>query len=550
MAKTGFWLKGATGKLAGTTMYKDPTTGETVMREIVKPSNPKTEKQLIQRIIMHTIGSAYSLMKEICDHSFEGKKAGRETMSYFMQQNIQFCRQKVAEMVEQGLGYDEIYNFMRLGVKGFCQNQYQLSMGSLPQVDVTTYRVPVSAVESQMRGCVPVITANTYQDVIEVLGLQRGDQLTFLTITQTRVDRVAFQFARVILDPTDPETHLALPLSTEFVTMDGAINAPSVRNEGDFNFILNENGLIFKPNKQLIQGTGSIGSCAVIVSRKVGDQWNRSTAYLTYDENYTSYGESLQECIDAAAEGVQNPLYAPNELYLNNAGTGGAATAGGSEEGGEGVTQAVVQSCLIDNNSAIRGTKKVVTKPNGTTFPVAIVVDGTVANGDGKTVTIVKVSDSSVLASDVVADGEFAINANAAKDTDYAVKLDGAATGFTFRIEEAAEQGGGGGGADTPAILTASFAGVPLSAGVPGESSSDAGTVAGTTEYANGQFISVVDAADDSEIASNPISGNAFSVSVNGLQEGHSYRIYIVDEENQKLTSIIWGWNTISADED
>ena len=38
MAKTGFWLRGAKGKLAGTTLYKDPTTGETIMREIVTPS--------------------------------------------------------------------------------------------------------------------------------------------------------------------------------------------------------------------------------------------------------------------------------------------------------------------------------------------------------------------------------------------------------------------------------------------------------------------------------------------------------------------------------
>lgn len=36
MAKVGFWLKGANGKLAGATVYQ--SNGETIMREVVKPT--------------------------------------------------------------------------------------------------------------------------------------------------------------------------------------------------------------------------------------------------------------------------------------------------------------------------------------------------------------------------------------------------------------------------------------------------------------------------------------------------------------------------------
>ena len=161
--------------------------------------------------------------------------------------------------------------------------------------------------------------------------------------------------------------------------------------------------------------------------------------------------------------------------------------------------------------------------------------------------TIVKVSDNSVLASGVVADGEFVVNANAAKDTDYAVKLDGAATGFTFRIEEAAAQGGGS--ADSPAILTAAYADTSLSAGSMASSTSLSGTVSGTTQNANGNYLPVRDADNDTEVASAPITNNAFSVSVSALQEGHNYRLYIVDEEDEKLTNIVWGW-TIGEDDD
>ena len=68
MSKVGFWLKGSTGKLAGTTLYKG-ANGETIQREIVSPSNPKTMAQNIQRIVMSTVGAAYSVMKAICDNS-------------------------------------------------------------------------------------------------------------------------------------------------------------------------------------------------------------------------------------------------------------------------------------------------------------------------------------------------------------------------------------------------------------------------------------------------------------------------------------------------
>ena len=134
MAKTGFWLKGANGKLAGATIYQQ--NGETVMREVVSPTNPKTEKQIIQRIIMHTVMQAYSKMKEICDHSFEDLKQGQPTMSYFMSQNVGFCREKVSQMQQQGIDFINMYNFVPLGLKGFTPNQYQVSIyqGVRPRV--------------------------------------------------------------------------------------------------------------------------------------------------------------------------------------------------------------------------------------------------------------------------------------------------------------------------------------------------------------------------------------------------------------------------------
>ena len=323
--KVGFWLKGATGKLAGTTLYKDSSTGETVAREVVTPANPKTDKQLIQRVVMHTVASSFAKMKEIVDHSFEGFKKGRDTQSYYYQQNIMWLRQRISQQLQvAGATLEDVYGFLPLKEKGFVVNEYQVSMGSLPRVQ---------AKWGDQDGVVAAITENTYQAVINALNLQRGDQLTFLVLYEQGYNNMGFRFARVILDPTNADGTSAA-LSSAFLT-DGAINLPSVRNEGSLTYSIDSTGLHFN------FGEESIYAVAVIVSREAGDgKWLRSTEYLAVEG---VEGANLQMCIDAAKAGTTTAINMPNAVYLNNAGVnstaatteggGGLPGGGGSESG-------------------------------------------------------------------------------------------------------------------------------------------------------------------------------------------------------------------------
>lgn len=398
MAKVGsLYLKGAKGKLAGATLYQ--SNGQTIIRDVVTPTNPKTEKQIIQRVIMHTVGQAYSVMSEICDHSFEGKKKGQECMSYFMQQNIAFARQQIATMQQAGTLFSNMYNFLPLGVKGFTPNQYQVAMGSLPQV------TPVITTEDTGAGYVQGVGANTYAAVISALGLQRGDQLTFLVIDRPQpgnLQSVRFSFARVILDPTNADFSQA-PLSSAFVGENGAINLPSVRNEGNFTFAIDSTGLRFAART-----TSAVVACAVIVSRQNGDKWMRSTSYLTYPATEET---SLQECIDAAERGVANEIYASNELYLNNAGEGGGNAAAAGEDSGSTPTPGVptVASATIEGASIINGSTRTVTKPNGTTFPVTGALVVNTQNAEGQFVSV-KNGTTEITSSVVPANGVVTIS--------------------------------------------------------------------------------------------------------------------------------------------
>lgn len=97
MAKAGFWLRGARGKLAGASAQKGQNG--TILREIVTPRNPKTDKQTYQRAIMATVMKAYSAGKEIFDHAFQGVEKGQKSQQYFIARNATLLRSNIAQEI-------------------------------------------------------------------------------------------------------------------------------------------------------------------------------------------------------------------------------------------------------------------------------------------------------------------------------------------------------------------------------------------------------------------------------------------------------------------
>lgn len=307
MAKTGFWLNGAKGKVAGTTIYQ--SNGETVMRVINRSvKNPRTTAQLIQRIITKTVAKQYSAMKEIVDHSFEGVTAGAKTMAMFRSVNNNLIRERIAAAQQAGDKFDEIFNFIPLKTNKFIPAPVQLSEGILPQVVVTS----AADIASCQLG-----TVNTYQGVLNYLGLERGDQLTFVTVEKNN-GNYQFNFCRVILDPRESDGSAA-PLSTAFIGENNNVVKPSFRNEGSFaNLSFRETGTV----GFAIKYDFGVVAAAVIVSRKVNNDWLRSKAMLVVNTQGLEDDDiSLQEALDLAIQGTE--IYTDSQRYLNNAGVGG-----------------------------------------------------------------------------------------------------------------------------------------------------------------------------------------------------------------------------------
>lgn len=289
------------------------SNGQQVVRskaETIK--NPKTLKQTIQRILLNTASQAYSTCQPLADHSFEGKKAGQESMNAFMSKNLEYLRTRVAEVVDGGGDMSDIFNFAPIGMSGIFPGAWILSKGSLPKVDVTL--VPYTEIGSSKAKM--ALAANTYGDLIAQYGLQRGDQLTFVTLeAPIASDNVYFKYARVILDPRNTDG-TAAPLTSAFID-NNAINLPNSKNDGNFGVLAFED-----TNVKFSMTTGDVICAAIIVSREGNSGWKRSDAQFVVQEailgDYNAY--SLDGAI-TNSKGVT--IDVTNDLYLNNAGQGG-----------------------------------------------------------------------------------------------------------------------------------------------------------------------------------------------------------------------------------
>lgn len=311
MSKGNMLLGHARGKVGDLVFSR--SNGEQVVRAraaIVK--NPRTEKQMIQRILLATIGQAYSRMSAITDHSFEGVSKGQPSMSAFMGENLKALRAKVVEYSNDPTKtLAECRAFTPLGTNIFASNEYVIAKGTLPVVAVNvrnnSTQADVSAFESVAQ------QELSYQMVVDKLGLQRGDQLTFIAVHGATAQSATFHYARVILDPVNQDGSPA-DMSVSFLGSN-LINLPNPRNEGTFAVIQqNESyGLFFA-----LKPTTTMRMAAVIVSRRgANGVWQRSTTALALNQQAVAGELSMYEALSRV---TGDELGVGSEIYLNNAG--------------------------------------------------------------------------------------------------------------------------------------------------------------------------------------------------------------------------------------
>lgn len=167
----------------------------------------------------------------------------------------------------------------------------------------------------------------SYQQAIDALGLQQGDQLTFLFAyvddTGDDASMIDFRYARLILDPSDGVLTKPIFTPSSQGGTDYIINAANAnaRNEGEIH--INATGLV-AGNKSADEYTAGSSRClagfAVIASRLNGGVWQRSRAQLvirpntgtgatTNDHETATLGDAIYSFLTSAS----------SSLYLNQA---------------------------------------------------------------------------------------------------------------------------------------------------------------------------------------------------------------------------------------
>lgn len=303
MSKGNMLLGHARGKV-GSLVFSRQNGQQIVRSKADTVKNPRSQAQMIQRIILNTVAQAYSAMKNICNHSFEGVPVGEKSQAYFMKRNLDKVREMVATRIKAGDPLYEIVAFTELGANYFAPNNYEISRGTLPVIAVK------SVEEAAFMGF--DLPENSYQSIIDHYGLQRGDQLTFVVVDGRTVEDQRFNYARVILDPRDSQGH-ELPLATAFIA-DGKINMPSPRNEGEIKTLTFADGTV---NFQFFGEF--LSDAAIIVSRKEENgNWQRSNATLVANTEEVVGWCDLEFALEAA-QGAE--MGTKSRRYLNNAGT-------------------------------------------------------------------------------------------------------------------------------------------------------------------------------------------------------------------------------------
>lgn len=291
MSKGNLFMGNASGKLADVVLYRN--AGAQVARLRVRnPKNPRSEQQLIQRVIQSTTSKAYSVLQAICNHAFEGKQSRTANQSEFMRLNVARDRYRVNVAP---MGWRSLSNFNSRDLVEPLANNYIVASGSLPEMqfsgDGQAFTIGAGS---------GLTSTDTYQQVCDKLGLQAGDQITIINVEVGDNGEMSnLNAARIILEPNDGD------MSSVFLGTGGAINKPNDKNQGGFTVAIADGALG-------IELTKSGGAGTIIISRYAEGKWLRSTARM-FVASTISNPPTLGAAVDSWKTAVSS------DKYLNQA---------------------------------------------------------------------------------------------------------------------------------------------------------------------------------------------------------------------------------------
>lgn len=163
--------------------------GKQVTKDRVESvKNPRTPAQMNQRMLMKTVGAAYSAMREIVDHSFQGYSYGMQNMSHFLSVNAEKLRGWLDNPAKEPV-------FVVYGQNYLTANPWRISEGTASHILVTpTAAIATSSMAVTLSDDVTGdFTANKFFDM---LGIKVGELCTICIIYADYNAEAHFAFIR------------------------------------------------------------------------------------------------------------------------------------------------------------------------------------------------------------------------------------------------------------------------------------------------------------------------------------------------------------------
>lgn len=246
---------------------------------VTEVKNPRTIMQMNQRCLIKTISLAYSCMKSIVDHSFEGYTYGSQSMRRFS--SVNFPLVKAASYAAQS-----VFGFASYKDSTPNMGQFKISEGSLSAPQENAF--VVSFADNKMTLAVASEATNVEQ-LISALGVTKGDIVTTCALVQDKDMNARFVWVRLIIPaaaaaltdvlvesnaPTSVTAQNGISVAVQF-TSDAGINAESAALYG------------------------------VIRSQKATSGYKRSTAFLRAKVGEPIYRDSFKDAIATFPKGTE-----------------------------------------------------------------------------------------------------------------------------------------------------------------------------------------------------------------------------------------------------
>lgn len=282
--------------------------------------NPRSKAQMEQRCILKTAALAYSTLKSIVDHSFEGTTYGAASQRKFMQLNTAIVRDNAHDG-------KSLIGFASYKDSTPNMGQFIISQGTLAPIPagVISLSFAASALAINYNGGVASTAA-----LANALGVNLGDIVTICALVQNSDKNAIFVWLRMIL-PSD----------------DVAVNADNVKFESNKRFSVSFDGnvvasILFDAVDKVTSNSAAL--YGVVRSQKSDAGYKRSNTTLNLSVGTVVYDAKWSPAV---------LTYPQGESYILNGGDQGSApSAGGVTPTPDPVEPATKYAVTINNSTA------------------------------------------------------------------------------------------------------------------------------------------------------------------------------------------------------